>query len=90
MIHLDWKLALVTPIYKGNENKAYPSNYRPISIKAIVSNRFETAVKQQLVDFIGQFISDKQSSLSEWQVHTPDLHRIIEVMGKNPDYAHSI
>ena len=33
----DWKRALVTPIYKGNGNKADPSNYRPISITPIIS-----------------------------------------------------
>ena len=81
----DWKRALVTPIYKGNGNKADPSNYRPISITPIISKIFESSVKQQLVDYIGLFISDKQSAYLSGRSTQTALHTIIDVMGKNLD-----
>ena len=81
----DWKRALVTPIYKGNGNKADPSNYRPISITPNISKIFESSVKQQLVDYIGLLISDKQSAYLSGRSTQTALHTIIDVMGKNLD-----
>ena len=37
----DWKLARVTPIYKGSGDKDDPSNYRPISVVCHIAKIFE-------------------------------------------------
>ena len=81
----DWKHALVTPICKGYGNRADTSNYCPISITPIISKIFELSVKQQLVDYIGLFISDKQSAYLSGRSKQTALHTIIDVKDKNLD-----
>ena len=49
--HEDWKLAKVTPIYKGEGSKQMPTNYRPISVVCTVAKILETLVKKQLIEY---------------------------------------
>ena len=86
-VPIDWKRALVTPVYKGKGSKADPSNYRPISIVSVVGKIFEISIKQQLVDFFNSsgIISDNQSAYLRGRSTQTALHTIIEEMGQNID-----
>ena len=50
----DWKLALVTPLFKKG-NRKEPSNYRPISLTCIFSKLLEhiiyTSIMSHLMDY---------------------------------------
>lgn len=46
-----WKIATVTPVYKGGE-LASPTNYRPISVINNFSKIFEKCLKNRIVDFL--------------------------------------
>ena len=48
----DWKLAKVTPIYKGKGSHSEPGNYRPISVVPTVAKLMEKLVKAQLTFLI--------------------------------------
>jgi len=47
----DWKVAFLTPIYKGKGSKASLDNYRPISILSPISKVFENLLSIQLRQF---------------------------------------
>ena len=60
----DFKIARVTPIYKGKGSVTEPGNYRPISIIPTVSKLLEYCVKEQLMNYLitSDFISQSQSA----------------------------
>ena len=45
----DFKIARVTPIYKGQGDISNPNNYRPISIISTIGKILEMAIKNQIV-----------------------------------------
>ena len=47
----DFKLARVTPIYKGKGDKSELGNYRPISVVPHLAKILERAVKNQIMNF---------------------------------------
>ena len=59
---VQWKEALVHPVYKNKGNKASPASYRPISLLSIVSKVFGRLVKRQLLSFFlgNHVIPDEQ------------------------------
>ena len=63
VVPLDFKLARVTPIYKGKGNKSEYTNHRPISVVSHLGKILEKAVKHQLVAFLTQ-----HSLLSQYQM----------------------
>ena len=48
----EWKLARITPIYKGSGDVHRETNYRPISVLAHVANIFERNVHEQIVNYL--------------------------------------
>ena len=48
----DWKIARVTPIYKGKGSKQDESNYRPISVLATLSVIMEREVSKQVMSYL--------------------------------------
>ena len=64
----DWKLARVTPIYKGQGETTHPGNYRPISVIPTVAKVLEKLVKRQLVshflnnDLISAYLKNRSTS----------------------------
>ena len=78
----DWKLAKVTPIYKGNKTKDEPNkgndkddpnNYRPISVVCTIAKIFEKLVKQQIVNYFtecGFFCSSQYAYLKNCSTET--------------------
>jgi hypothetical protein len=57
----DWKLAIVTPIYKKGA-KADPGNYRPVSLTSVPCKVMESVIKDELMLHLNQqnLISDSQ------------------------------
>ena len=57
----EWKVALISPIYKGGD-KQRPENYRPISLTSVVVKLLERKIKEELVAYLSTtgFISDRQ------------------------------
>ena len=47
----DWKLAKVTPIYKGKDSHSERGNYRPISVVPTVAKLLEKPVKVKQTSF---------------------------------------
>ena len=60
----DWKLAKVTPVYKGKGDKNELGNYRPISVVSHLSKIFEKCIHKQLLSCMNKhdFISVHQSA----------------------------
>ena len=58
----DFKIARVTPIYKGKGPVNDHGNYRPISVVATITKLLESAIKKQLMDFltVNNIISNSQ------------------------------
>ena len=56
------KIAKVTPIYKKDDKKII-TNYRPISVLAVVSKIFETVIHEQLSDY---FLSNNLFSAQQY------------------------
>ena len=48
----EWKIALVTPIYKGKGSKSSLDNFRPISILSPISKVFEALLGQKMRVFL--------------------------------------
>ena len=48
----DWKIARITPIYKGKGPKTEPTNYRPISVVGHVGKIVEREVHIQFLNFL--------------------------------------
>ena len=60
----DWKLARVTPIYKGKGEVSVETNYRPISVISLVAKIFEKEVHTQVLLYLEKhaFITPFQSA----------------------------
>jgi hypothetical protein len=58
----EWKLAHVTPIFKGKGSKSLIDNYRPISVLSPVSKVFETLIASQMKNYLenNNLLSDNQ------------------------------
>ena len=53
----EWKVAFLTPIYKGKGSKSVLDNYRPISILSPISKVFENLLSIQLRCFFESNVS---------------------------------
>ena len=58
----EWRLAVVTPIYKNKGKKSDPCNYRPVSLTSVIGKVMERVVKEQLTTYLEKngLISDAQ------------------------------
>ena len=58
----EWRLAVVTPIYKNKGKKSDPCNYRPVSLTNVIGKVMERVVKEQLTTYLekNELISDAQ------------------------------
>ena len=76
----EWKIARITPIYKGKGSKTEPTNYRPISIVGHVGKILEKEVLKQFLNFLksNDLISiDQFAFLSNHSTQTC-LHRVAD------------
>ena len=80
VVHDDWKVARVTPVYKNDGDVENVNNYRPISVIGHVAKIMEKLVRIQLVNYleIHHFISPDQSAYLKHHSTQSCLHRVIE------------
>ena len=76
----DWKIARVTPLYKGKGDKEDPSNYRPISVVCHVGKIFEKLIAEQFISYLlkHNIINEDQSAYLKGRSTQTSLHRIID------------
>ena len=76
----DWKIAKVTPIYKGKGSKNDPTNYRPISVVGHVGKILEKEVHNQFLNFLqtNDLISIDQFAFLPNHSTQTCLHRVTD------------
>ena len=76
----DWKLARVTPLYKGKGSLHEYNNYRPIAIIAHIAKIFERNIQRQLMHYmvINDFINIDQSAYREHHSTQTSILRITD------------
>ena len=76
----DWKLARVSPAYKGKGDTLDRTNYRPLSVVAHLAKALEREVKVQFIDYLTlhSFISIDQSAYLKGHGTHTCLHRLID------------
>ena len=76
----DWKLAKVTPIYKGKGSHSEPGNYRPISVVPTVAKLMEKLVKAQLTSFFdsNNLFSETQFAYMKTRSTSTALHCLLD------------
>ena len=83
----DWKLARITPIYKGKGPLNSEANYRPISMLSHVVKIFEKQVHKQSIEYFEAhaFITPYQSAYLNKQSTVTCLHRVVDDLCENID-----
>ena len=83
----DWKLAKVTPVYKGKGDKNELGNYRPISVVSHLSKIFEKCIHKQLLSYMNkhEFISVHQSAYLHNHSTQTLLHHVCDSWLQNID-----
>jgi hypothetical protein len=83
----DWKIARVTPIYKGKGSKEDINNYRPISVIPTIVKILEKCVKVQIVDYFisNNLFSSAQSAYLQNHSTQTALHQFVDHCLKNMD-----
>jgi hypothetical protein len=81
----DWKLAKVTPAFKGKGQISCENNYRPLSVIASVAKIAEKNVQLQLLDYLmkHKFISIDQFAYLKNHSTQLCLHRLIDDILEN-------
>ena len=76
----EWKLAKVTPIYKGKGDKNKECNYRPISVIASISMMMEREVHTQIFEYFIQhdLITLDQFAFLKHHSTVTCLHRMLD------------
>ena len=76
----EWKIARVTPAYKGQGSYNDMSSYRPISNICHMGKIIEKAVNAQLVDYLSsnKFITPDQSAYLSGNSTQTSLHRVTD------------
>ena len=86
-IPYEWKIAQITPVYKGKGNKSHLDNYRPISIISPISKVFESVMGKKIRDYFEQnkILHQDQNGFREGRSCHLALNRIIDYCKKNLD-----
>jgi hypothetical protein len=76
----DWKLARVTPVYKGKGDINDKGNYRPISVVCHVGKLMEKQIHEQFLAYLEchNFISKDQSAYLKGHSTTTCLHKVVD------------
>ena len=84
----DFKIARVTPVYKGKDAKDCESNYRPISITCHISKKLlEIQINKQLIEYLHKhnLITADQSAFLKNHSTQTSLHRVMDDWLQNID-----
>ena len=76
----EWKMAQITPIYKGKGNKNSENNYRPISVLPHIAKILEKAVQDQFAKYLTEhnFITPDQSAFLKHHSTQTALHKVVD------------
>ncbi|BHF59610.1 hypothetical protein SprV_0100257100 [Sparganum proliferum] len=88
---IDWKLALITPLYKGG-SRASTTNYRPISLTCILCKVMERIMKNELIDFleVHGLLSNCQHGFRKGRSCTTNLLRSLQSWTRALDDRHEV
>jgi hypothetical protein len=83
----EWKMAKVTPIYKGKGSKEDFGNYRPISVISHVAKIFEKCIQKQLLCYLQthDFIMPDQSAYLKHHSTQTVLTNVVDCWLENID-----
>ena len=83
----EWKLARITPIYKGTGDIHLETNYRPISVLSHIAKIFEKRVHEQLVHYLEfhSLITPYQSAYLKKHSTVTCPHRVVDDMCESID-----
>lgn len=83
----DWKLARITPIYKGSGSRFEENNYRPISVICHISKILEREIHGQFMSYLIQhnFVSIDQSAYMKYHSTHTCLHKVVDDWLENID-----
>ena len=79
------KIAAVSPVDKGTDNKNSISNFRPVSVLSVFSKIFEAVIKNQLVLYLENIFSPFLSAYRENYNTQHVLIRLVEEWKKHLD-----
>jgi hypothetical protein len=84
----DWKLALVTPAFKGKGSPSDENNYRPLSVIGYISKLAEKGIQIQLMKYLKRhnFISIDQFAYLKNHSTQMSLHRLMDDILENMNY----
>jgi hypothetical protein len=84
----DWKIARVTPAFKGKGDQNDENNYRPLSVIAHLAKLIEKCVHKQLIEFLYKhsFISKDQFAYLKNHSTSHCLHRLVDDVLENINY----
>jgi exonuclease III len=84
-VPIDWKLAKVTPAFKGKGIISSENNYRPLSVIACIAKIAEKSVQLQLLEYLRKhkFISIDQFAYLKYHSTQHCLHRLIDDVLEN-------
>ena len=76
----EWKIALVSAIYKRKGDKHNPVNYRPISLTSIVCKILESIIRDSLMKYLkaNGILSDRQFGFLAGRSTTLQLLRVVD------------
>jgi len=76
----DWKIARVTPLYKGKGHKHDMNNYRPIAVSGHIVKIFERYIQKQLMHYltINDYISIDQSAYRPYHSTQTSIIRVVD------------
>ncbi|BHF62307.1 hypothetical protein SprV_0200528900 [Sparganum proliferum] len=88
---IDWKLAHITPLYKGG-SRASTTNYRPISLTCILCKVMERIMKNELIDFleVHGLLSNCQHGFRKGRSCTTNLLRSLQSWTRALDDRHEV
>ena len=75
----DWKLAIVTPLFKKGSKKD-PSNYRPISLTSVICKVLETLIRNRIMEYLSEnhLLADEQYGFRPGRSCAVQLLEILE------------
>ena len=85
----DWKIAKITPIYKGKGSKLDPSNYRPISVISHISKVIERFINKQCLTYLESYnlLSVQQSAFLKQKSTITALHNVNDLWLDNIEHG---